>query len=74
MKPKCFIICTPSQLNGLTSTENPLDYAYFNGMTILDEEDARYEYMCEYRQVANSMDQEKRAARRQTARFNKKDV
>jgi len=74
MNPKYFIICTPSQLNGLTSCESPLDYAFFNDMTILDEDDSRFEHMCEYRLVANAMDQEKRAIKRQTAMFNRKDV
>lgn len=74
MNPKYFIICTLSQLKGLTTCESPLDYAYFNEMTILDEDDTRYEHLCEYRLIANAMDQEKRAARRMTARFNRKEV
>jgi len=74
MNPKYFIICTPSQLRNLTMCESPLDYAFFNGMTILDEDDSRFEHMCEYRLVANAMDQEKRAIKRQTAMFNRKDV
>jgi hypothetical protein len=74
MNPKYFIICTLDQLKSLMDCQNPLNYAYFNEMTILGEEDGRYEHLCEYRLVANEMDQEKRAARRMTARFNRKEM